>query len=136
MRDFDALVAAIAQHQRRAFGWRGGRDCVRFAGACIAAMTGLDPLAGVPRWNTRREALAIAKELGGLEAAVDARRPRIAPAKAQRGDIAGLPDRLFGVRLMIIEGETLVGPGQRGLERLPRSAMVMAWSATPELPDE
>jgi hypothetical protein len=30
---------------------------------------------------------------------------------------------------MVIEGETLVGPGEHGLIRLPRSVMLRAWSA-------
>lgn len=135
-RDVAAMIAVIEARSARTFAWHGQRDCVSFAGACIAALTGRDPLAGLPRWRTRREALAVAQEQGGLEAAVDARLPvRVAPANAQRGDIAGLPDRLFGIRLMVIEGETLVGPGRNGLERLPRSAMTIAWSATGELPD-
>lgn len=131
-----ALIGAIEAASRRAFGWRGQRDCVSFAGRCIKAQTGRDPLAGLPRWRTRREARAVAEAQGGLEAAIDKRLARIAPAMAQRGDIAGLPDRLFGVRLMVVEGETLVSPGTRGLERAPRSAMIMAWSADQVPADE
>jgi hypothetical protein len=127
-RDIPALIACIEARSRRGFRWRRGRDCVSFAGACIEAQTGADLLADLPRWRTGREARAIAKAQGGLEVAVDNRLRRIAPALAQRGDIAGLPDRLLGVRLMVVEGETLVGPGARGLERLPRSAMTQAWS--------
>ena len=60
---------------------------------------------------------------------MDRRLRRVPPALAQRGDIAGVPDPLFGVRLMVVDGVTLVGPGARGLERQPRSAMVIAWDA-------
>jgi hypothetical protein len=28
---------------------------------------------------------------------------------------------------MVVEGATLVGPGSRGLERAPRSTMIVAW---------
>lgn len=135
-RDHTALVAAIEARSARRFAWRRGRDCVSFAGACVTALTGRDPLSGLPRWRTRREAAAIIAAEGGLAAALDARFARVPPALAQRGDIAGLPDRLLGIRLMIIEGETLVGPGARGAERLPRSAMTCAWSATREGDDE
>lgn len=137
-RDYAALVSAIDSRLHRAFRWQRPRECVGFTGLCIEAQTGRDPLADIPHWRTRREALAVAKAQGGLEAALDARLTRIPPALAQRGDIAGLPDRLLGVRLMVIEGDTLVGPGARGLERLPRSCMVMAWSidALMERPDE
>lgn len=135
-RDFTAFVETIEQARRRAFAWRRGRECVGFAGACIAAQTGRDPLAGVPHWRTRAEALAVAEAEGGLIAAIDARLDRVPPAMAGRGDIAGLPDPLFGVRLMVVEGDTLVGPGRRGLERLPRAAMTMAWSAGQGASDE
>jgi hypothetical protein len=105
---------------------------VSFAAACALAQTGRDLLAGVPGWRSRKQARAIAEAEGGLEAALDARLPRIAPALAQRGDIAALPDPLFGLRLMVIEGATLVGPGARGLERLPRREMTLAWSVIGE----
>ncbi|MFA6219585.1 MAG: hypothetical protein WC692_07370 [Erythrobacter sp.] len=135
-RDIAALIATIEGHSKRAFRWRRGRDCVSFAAACIEAQTGRDPLADLPRWQSRREALALAREQGGLDAAVDARLgARVPPAMAKRGDIAGLPDRQFGIRLMVIEGETLVGPGTGGLERLPRSAMMIAWPAMREAAD-
>lgn len=127
-RDYAAMIAVIEERGRRAFGWRAGRDCVSFAAACVKAQTGEDLLAHLPRWKTRGEALKMARARGGLKLALDKRLDRIEPALAKRGDIAGLPDPLFGVRLMVIEGETLVGPGTRGLERLPRSAMTLAWS--------
>lgn len=133
-RDTQALIALIAKRSGRAFRWRRGRDCVSFAAAAVKAQTGRDPLADLPRWRTRREALQIAAVQGGLEAALDRRLTRIAPAMAQRGDIAGLPDRLFGVRLMVVEGATLVGPGATGLERLPRASMVFAWSIDAQEP--
>jgi hypothetical protein len=131
-RDFIALVETIEQRQSRPFRWRRGRECVGFSAACIAAQTGRDPLTDLPSWRTRREALAVAEAEGGLEAAIDKRFVRIPPALAQRGDIAGLPDDLFGVRLMIVEGDTLVAPGAEGLIRSPRSEMIVAWSITPQ----
>lgn len=134
-RDTAALIACIEARQARGFRWRRGRDCVSFAAACIEAQTGVDPLDGIPRWRTKAEALKAARLRGGLTKAMNKRLPRIAPAMAQRGDIAGLPDRLFGVRLMVVEGATLVGPGTTGLERLPRSEMVYAWSAVTERAD-
>lgn len=127
-RDIAALIALIEARSARPFGWPRGSDCVSFAAACIEAQTGANLLAGIPRWTTRAEALAIARERGGIRKAVNARLPRIAPALARRGDIAGLPDRLLGIRLMVVEGATLVGPGRRGLERLPRGEMQHAWS--------
>ncbi|MDP2131965.1 MAG: hypothetical protein U0995_09660 [Erythrobacter sp.] len=129
-RDIPALIDLIAERQARPFRWRRGQDCASFAAAAIAAQTGVDVLADLPRWRTRKAALAVADGLGGLIAAMDARLARIAPALAQRGDIAGLPDPLLGIRLMVVEGATLVGPGARGLERLRRDEMTLAWSVT------
>lgn len=132
-RDTAALIAMLEERQAQGFLWRFPRDCVSFAAAAIEAQTGRDLLAGIPRWNTRREALALAEAEGGLKAALDKRLTRLPPALAQRGDIAGVlargSDKRFGIRLAVIEGATLVGPGRHGLERLPRAAMVMAWSA-------
>lgn len=129
-RDVSALLALIEARREWEHKWVRGRDCVSFALACIEAQTGVDLLADIPGWSDRREALTIAKGLGGLRSALDARMQSIAPALASRGDVAALADRTFGVRLMIVEGATLVGPGKRGQERLPRSAMTCAWLAT------
>lgn len=135
-RDPAALIEAIETRSDRPFAWRRGRDCVSFAAACVRAQTGIDPLAGLPRWRSLRAAKAAIEAEGGLEQALDARLPRIAPALARRGDIAGVPDELFGIRLLVVEGETLVGPGERGLERLPRGRMTMAWRVGGEGVDE
>ena len=134
-RNVAALIAVIEARSVRRFAWRRGRDCVGFVAACVEAQTGTDPLADLPTWRTRREALAVAEGEGGLQAAVDRRFVRLPPAMAQRGDIAGVPDELFGVRLMVVEGDTLVGPGERGLQRVRRTEMTMAWSVMGEMAD-
>lgn len=128
-RDIAALIAWIEAAQHRRFAWRRGRDCVSFAIGGVEAQTGVDLLADVARWRTLRDAHAIAAGLGGLAGILDRRMARVPPARAQRGDVAGLPDERFGVRLMIVEGRTLVGPGPRGLVRFDRLAMTMAWDA-------
>ncbi|MAM39348.1 MAG: hypothetical protein CL949_12815 [Erythrobacter sp.] len=130
-RNIPALLDWIAMHRFQPHSWKRGGDCVSFALGGVHAQTGIDHLADLPRWASRAEALAVARELGGLTKALDARLVPIAPALAQRGDVAGLPDRAFGVRLMIVEGDLLCGPGEARQERLPRSAMVRAWSALP-----
>ena len=130
-RDIPALLHWIAAHRFQPHSWGRGGCCVSYALGGVHAQTGIDHLADLPGWSTRAEALAVARQLGGLTAALDARLVPIAPALAQRGDIAGLADRAFGVRLMIVEGELLSGPGELRQERLPRSAMVRGWSALP-----
>lgn len=132
LRDLDALLRLIEARQTRPFAWRQPDDCVSFAVLAIRAQFGWNPLERL-RWSSKRGAARVLKRLGGLEAAADARLIKIAPARAMRGDIAGVADPLFGVRLMVVEGDTLVGPGDRGLRRMPRSTMIRAWSA--ERPD-
>ncbi len=129
-RDLDRLIALIDARSAKAFAWRRGRCCVSFAAAAVRAQTGVNPIADMPRWGSMRRAAELIDAEGGLVAAIDRRLCRVAPAFAQRGDIAGVPDDMFGIRLMVVEGATLVGPGDTGLERQPRSAMTMAWSAT------
>ena len=130
VRDHEALLALLERRARSPFSWRRW-DCARFAAAAVKASTGRDVLGGL-RWRSRREAAVVIEQEGGLEAAVSRRLVPIAPALAARGDVAGVPDTLFGIRLMIVEGRTLVGVGERGLERCPRAAMTLAWSADAE----
>lgn len=127
-RDIPALIELIEQRADVPFAWRGRRDCASFACLAIAAQSGVNVL-GARSWSSRREAEAVIEAEGGFVAALDRRMDRIAPAMAMRGDVAGIEDAAFGVRLMIVEGQMLVGPGDRGLERQPRSMMIMAWNA-------
>lgn len=108
------------------FEWRGRRDCACFADAAILAQTGVSVI-GDLSWSSRREARAVIEAEGGLERAMDKRLKRVPLALAMRGDIAAIPDPLFGIQLLVIEGASLVGPGEHGLMRLPRSMMTIAW---------
>jgi hypothetical protein len=127
-RDPEALIAFLEERQATPFAWgRTANDCVGFALEAVRRQTGRRLLPGV-HWTTKRGADRVIRRLGGLEAAVDARLPSIAPAMAQRGDVAAVADDRFGVALVIVEGATLVGPGTRGTRRLPRAAMIKAWS--------
>lgn len=128
-RDIASMLALIEARREWGHAWVRGRDCVSFALRCVDAQTGVDLLADIAPWSSRSEALTVARNLGGLRSALDRRMDRVAPALAMRGDVAALPDRAFGVRLMVVEGATLVGPGERGQERLPRNEMRLAWSA-------
>ncbi|MBB4152897.1 hypothetical protein GGQ80_000785 [Sphingomonas jinjuensis] len=131
IRDLDALGRLLAARLAVPFAWgRDANDCVGLVLAAIAAQTGRDALPGVA-WASEREAAVVIGRLGGLERALDERLRRIAPALAARGDVAGIADARFGVSLMLVEGATLVGPGPRGLKRLPRSAAIAAWSILP-----
>ena len=130
VRDLAALMAFLEARAAMPFAW-GNRanDCVSFAASAVKAQTGRNPITGL-RWASLRGAVKAVEKVGGIEAALDARFDRIAPAMAQRGDIAAVAaeDGPFPIRLMIVEGETLVGPSDRGLRRMPRAAMCAAWS--------
>jgi hypothetical protein len=129
-RDHHAVAAFLAERSRMSFDWRTN-DCVRFAKAAIEAQTGVH-IALPARWGTAAGAARALAKLGGLEAVVDGILPRIAPAHAMRGDIAGVADDAFGVRLMVVEGDLLAGPGPNGIRRAPRREMIAAWSAEPK----
>lgn len=126
MRDVEKLLDWLSGQHARPMRW-GRNDCASFAATAIRKQTGRD-VRGKVRWHSAREAAAVIEAEGGLEAAVNRRLTPIAPAMAQRGDIAGVPDDRFGIRLMIVEGRTLVGPGANGLERQPRGVMTLAWT--------
>lgn len=128
MRDLDAFSGFIAGRSTVPFAWgRRANDCVGFILAGIIAQSRRDMLPGIT-WTTERGAARVIRRLGGLEHALDVRLRPIAPAHAQRGDVAGVIDARFGVSLLFVEGTTLAGPGARGIKRLPRSAMLKAWS--------
>lgn len=129
-RDYDALGRYLAERRTMPFAWgRKANDCVSFAGGAAFAQTGKDWLTGL-RWSSQRQAIGLLTRLGGLDVAISARLPEIAPAHAHRGDIAGVAcdDMPGGIRLMVIVGELLVGPGERGGEFQARAAMIRAWS--------
>ena len=126
-RDLEAQAAFIAAREAMPFVW-GSTDCVTFAAGAVLALTGTDPLIGIGTWKSERGALLALKRRGGLLAAVSSVLPDTPIAATMRGDIGAVMSPL-GPLLMVIEGMTLVGPDIDGIKRLPRSALVQAWSA-------
>ena len=131
MRDRIALVRFIESRIGMPHDYRRN-DCARFVLGAVRAQFGRTPKLGVS-WTTERGAKRAIARLGGFEAAADRLFAAIDPGQAQFGDIAGVIDPVRGFHVMLVEGQQLVGPGERGLTRLPRSAMVRAWSADPSL---
>lgn len=126
-RDVEELIRYLAERGSLPHEWGSdANDCISFLAAAIEAQTGRAQL-GRLKWKNERQALTLLKKLGGIEAALDARFERIAPAHAHRGDIGGIPDDRLGVHPMLVEGRTLCSPGQRQLKRCPRAAMTVAW---------
>jgi hypothetical protein len=128
-RDIPALIAFVESRHAIPHAWgRENNDCAGYALAAVEAETGVR-VARALKWRDRASALRVIARFGSLEAAFDAHFERVAPALAKRGDIAGIPDEEFGIHPMIVEGTTLVGPGEQGNRRQPRAAMTLAWSA-------
>ena len=125
-RNYEALLGFIAERSNAPFAW-GSNDCVSFAVGAVHAMTGRR--LRVPQWHTERGATRVLKRLGGLEAAADSLLSRIPVARAARGDI-GAVRTSRGVLLVVIVGDTVVGPDLDGLRRLSRNVLTAAWSAT------
>ena len=129
-RDIAALIAFIDSRQAvpHEIG-REANDCASYALDAVEAMTGVRAAKRL-KWSNDAGARRIIARYGSLEAAFDAHFERIPSAFAHRGDIAGVPDEELGIHPMIVEGETLVGPGDRGNRRMKRRTMICAWSAT------
>lgn len=128
-RDIRALLAFIDSRQNTPHEWgRDKNDCVSFPLQAVKAQTGHSRGTAF-KWRDEKSALRTIKKAGGIEAAFDRYFQRIPPAMAQRGDIAGVPDDRFGIHPMIVEGDMLVGPGDKGNKRCQRRHMVTAWSA-------
>ncbi len=125
----DALIPFLEGREGFTFaysGQPGTQDCARFCDAGVLAVTGVSPLAGfVSQWSSAIGAGRVLARHGGMAVAVDSVMDRIDVSLAGRGDVALLADRT----LALVEGATVVGPAQtRGLFRLPRTAMIAAWT--------
>lgn len=132
-RNRPALVAFIDSRANRPHDWTGN-CCARFVLGGVEAQFGSAPALAV-EWSDLRTARRALAAVGGLEAEADRLFEAIEPAQAQFGDIAGVDHPSEGFLLMIVEGETLVGPGDHGNVRAPRREMVRAWRAGPERVD-
>lgn len=133
VRDYTGLARFLDARMRTPFAW-GDRanDCVSYADLAAQAQgyASFVRALGV-NWTTARGAARVLRRLGGLEAAVDGALRAVPPARAMRGDVglvAGLPGGLAGASLVVIEGQTVSGPGPAGRIILPRAALLKAWS--------
>lgn len=128
-RDPHALIAFLEAREDWCFGYgpqAKTHDCARFCGAGVQVVAGVNPLERFSsEWSTRRGARRVLRRHGGMAAAVSEVMTPIEPLSAARGDVGLLTDG----QLVLFEGETVVGPSAGvGLQRLPRSAAVQAWT--------
>lgn len=128
VRDLIAVARFIGTRHQVPYAWgRGANDCVGFAFDAAEAATGIRPAPELD-WTSKRSALATIRRLGGLEAGLDRFFERVPAAFALPGDIAAVEDADLGIHPMVVDGVTLVCPGDRGLRRCPRKHMMWAWN--------
>lgn len=131
-----AFIAYLAQRESWRFGFgREARvhDCVRFCDGGVLAFHGESPLASFAgQWSTARGAARVLRRAGGLAAATSRLMMPISVTLARRADVALFIDPKGTPALALVEGQTLVGPSDGlGLARLPRAAMIRAWTVRP-----
>lgn len=115
----------IEARQKMPFEW-GKNDCVMFAAACIAAMTGDNPIEDLKPWKSQKTAMKRIEEVGGFEAWLDSRYERVEWYDAQRGDV-GLLEQTDGPIVVMNVGGYWAGPSDEGLTRSPQGAVYRAW---------
>jgi hypothetical protein len=116
------LAEYLTANLERQFEW-GRNDCVLFVARWVEQATGVNHLADVPTWRSAKQALRIRRDLGGIEAVMDARFKRVNPHLANDGDIA-----LYRKALCLFSGAQIVGPGHNGLVFINRMEVESAWS--------
>lgn len=126
-----ALGLFVAEKSRAPFAW-GSNDCVLFAVDAVRALVGVDLGAKIRgKYKTARGAASALRKHGGMIAAVekataDLGAVAIAPAFAQRGDIA-LAQTDLGLTVLVRVADAWIGPGRDGIERC-LTAPLKAWA--------
>lgn len=123
----ERLLEYVASREQTRFAWgKGAHDCCSFANGGVVAQTGVDLMADIPDYASADEADLILA--AGLAQLVDERlERRRSVGLARRGDLV-LAD-LRGVEtLCLVEGDKIVGPGTRGLQRVPLKLAQIAWA--------
>lgn len=114
----------IAAHLSERFEF-GRLDCVLFCIGWLNHKRGKDYLADLPKWTSQSEARRVIKQVGGLEAALDAQLTRVHPNLAKDGDIALIDSET----MMLFSGPHIVGPSKDGLLFTERTKATCAWSS-------
>lgn len=123
------LSAYLAGRERTPHRW-GPNDCASFSADAGIAMGCGDLLAGLRGYTTERGALLKLRRAGiaDLETLCRNRLPEVPVGMAWRGDVAlTAAEGPFGGALALIDGAHIVGPGTKGLERLPRHLAIFAF---------
>lgn len=110
------------------YAW-GVNDCGQFAGRCVDAVTGSNPIAElVGSYSDEAGAMALLNDRGAsdMEAAVATLFPRIETGEVQSGDL-GIVERRGKKILVVCLGVICAAPGARGLMFHMRSELTAAF---------
>lgn len=130
-----ALIAYLRQQSGKRFAW-GAHDCARFAAGAVQAQTG--QALPLPEWADKRQAVALLRHHGSLQAAVDAHLPRRKTAAyAQRGDVVLVrtPNAPHAF-LAVADAGLWWAPSRRGLITGPLRHARVAWAVGAVQPEE
>lgn len=124
----DRLAEVVREHALAPFAW-GRYDCATLWVEAIAAMTGFDAAAGFSAWRTERGALTALRRRGFASVAdyVATLAPRVAPARAGRGDLGFPADPAPLMSPAIILGAEAVSRNEYAWIVLPRSRLVTCY---------
>lgn len=126
------LNAAVASWRDRQFGWSD--NCALFAGDCVLAQTGIDPLGGIrAAMHSARGWAAILRANGGsLGQVVSNRLGDSQPAqRACRGDIVGMVSgtgMARGLALGVCFGERAIFLDDVGCLAVPMRQIERVWA--------
>lgn len=127
--DWQSRLGALIEQRRNApFAW-GAHDCCSFAADCVQACTGVDPIAGERGYEDAQEGGRRLAKFGGVAGVASALfGAPIDPLLARVGDI-GLADIGGRRSLVVCNGTTWLGPGERGMVALAFESATHAWRA-------
>lgn len=130
-----ALIGYLRQAAQHRFAW-GAHDCARFAAGAVQAQTG--QALALPQWASKREAIALLRQHGSLQAAVDAYLPRRKGAAwAQRGDVVLVrTPKAPHAFLAVADAGLWWAPSRKGLITGPLRHARVAWAVGMVAPEE
>jgi hypothetical protein len=129
LKDWESRLAKVVEdHRALPFDW-ATNNCSHFAGACVEAVSGTNPVAQLTgSYQDEAGAMAAIRAAGGgdIEDAVAKLFPKIAPGMARRGDIGiALSD---GKKvLFVVLGQFAGAPGPRCLGWISRTKLISAF---------
>lgn len=118
------LDALLMSWHKKPFVW-GDHDCVLCAAKVVEVVTGIEN--ALPSWETEEQADAYIESNGGLQIIVE----RYLGQAVNWGQCGAGDIVLYNFEgrqaLAIHDGAQLVGPGLRGLKRVPFDQAIIGW---------